>query len=510
MPLSLLKNKLNAESESLTWKILIVDDEQDIHLVTQMALKRFELDGRRLVFENAYDSEQAKEKLLADPEIALVFLDVVMETDDAGLRVARWIREELKNNLVRIVLRTGQPGQAPEEEVIKLYDINDYKQKTELDRTKLFTTVITALRAFRDLKKIEESHRYEQMYRNGLELVIQSTARIMETKTIGQFFAGLLSQLTSLIRAEDNGLFVTTNERDVGNNPENVLYSVIAFNGEHQKSDIDPEVRILLDKAYVQKRSIMEDDSFVAYFPSSSNKCSLLYLKGVTELSEVNIQLVNVFASNVGIAFDNLLLNTEIVQTQEELLSRLGNAVESRSKEAGNHIRRIAEFSYILARELNLPESDAEVLKQASPMHDVGKIATPDSILLKPGKLDSDELTLMRLHPQIGYDILKGSDRKILQAAAIISLQHHEKYDGSGYPNALKAEGIHIFARIIAVADVFDALLHKRCYKDSWPLEKVLALINEESGKHFDPQVVAALNNKLDELLIVNSLLSED
>ena len=157
MPLSLFNN---ADTPDLPpWKVLIVDDEEDIHVVTKMALKRFELDDKKLTFLHAYSAKEGKEVLQQESDIALVFLDVVMETDDAGLELARWMRQELKNKFSRIVLRTGQPGQAPEERVIVEYDINDYKEKTELNRTKLFTTVFAALRAYRDIIKVEEARK---------------------------------------------------------------------------------------------------------------------------------------------------------------------------------------------------------------------------------------------------------------------------------------------------------------------------------------------------------------
>jgi len=190
------------------------------------------------------------------------------------------------------------------------------------------------------------------------------------------------------------------------------------------------------------------------------------------------------------------------------LISRLGDAVESRSKESGNHIRRIAEFSKLLAKEYGLDEVECEVIKQASPMHDVGKIATPDQILLKQGKLTDQEMEIMRQHAQVGYDILKGSERPILKAAAIISHQHHEKYNGSGYPRKMVGEEIHVYARIVALADVFDALIHRRCYKGAWPIDDVISLIVSEKGKHFDPKLVDILVNNLDQFIDINCALT--
>lgn len=502
MPFSILNQNQCDEIQKDKWKILIVDDEEDIHSITKLALKRFKFDSKGVQFLSAYNSQQAKDILITENDIALVFLDVVMETDDAGLLLTKWIREKLGNHMIRIILRTGQPGQAPEEKVIESYDINDYKQKTELDRTKLFTAVFSALRAYRDLQKIEASRLSELKFRTGLEQVIVSTSKILETNTLKQFFDGLLKQVISLIRLEDEGLFVLVD--GVGTICSDNRYKIIARSNSNNGLTIDKETLELLDKARLQKQSLLEKDTYVAYFPSTGNKESLLYLKGVKKLNSFNVHLLNVFASSIGIAFDNLMLNREMIKTQEELISRLGNAVESRAKDAGNHIKRIAKFSYILAKEFGLDEQSCITLKQASPMHDVGKIATPDVILLKPGSLNDEEFEIMKQHPLIGYDILKGSKRDILKAASVIALQHHEKFDGSGYPNGVAGEDIHIYARIVAVADVFDALIHKRTYKDPWPVDKTLELMKSQKGKHFDPKIIDALLNKLDKLLSIN------
>jgi response regulator RpfG family c-di-GMP phosphodiesterase len=510
MPFTLLKSD---EKKLLLnpWRILIVDDEIDIHTVTKMALKRFELEGREVEFLSAFNSNEAKQVIENNDDIALIFLDVVMETDDAGLKIAKWLREEKKNIFTRIILRTGQPGQAPEEEVIMDYDINDYKQKTELDRTKLFTSVVTALRAYRDLIKIDQSITYERAYRKGLQKVIESTTDLLEKKTLKHFFNGLLQQVISLIHVDQEGALIKPVD-GAGTICYANDYQVIAECGNISlNNSLAPKAIELLDKARKIKGSVYEDEHYVAYFPSKSDQESLLYLRGnqIEQLTDINIQLLNLFSNSIGIAFDNLLLNEEIIKTQEDLINRLGNAVESRSKEAGNHIKRMSEFCYILAKELNLPDSDCEILKQATPMHDVGKISTPDSVLLKPGKLTEEEMNTMKQHAQMGFDILAGSERPILNAAAIIAQQHHEKYDGTGYPAGLNGDSIHIFARIVAVADVFDALIHRRCYKEPWALEDILQLFKEETNKHFDPKVVSALVNKLDDILIINSQLTE-
>ena len=196
-------------------------------------------------------------------------------------------------------------------------------------------------------------------------------------------------------------------------------------------------------------------------------------------------------------------LHDELEETQREIVYKLGEIGETRSSETGYHVKRVAEYSKLFAEKLNLDKNEIKMLFMASPMHDIGKVGIPDSILNKPGKLTPQEWEIMKTHAQIGYEILKSSKRDILKSAAIVSYTHHEKWDGSGYPRGLKGEDIHIFGRITAIADVFDALGSERCYKKAWPLEKILELFNNEKGKHFDPNLIDIFINNLDDFLLI-------
>ncbi len=196
-------------------------------------------------------------------------------------------------------------------------------------------------------------------------------------------------------------------------------------------------------------------------------------------------------------------LNKEIEETQKEVVFTMGSIGESRSKETGNHVKRVAQYSKILALHYGLSKKEAELIKQASPMHDIGKVAIPDSILNKPGRFNNEEREIMNTHAKLGYDMLKHSSRPLLKAAATISLEHHEKWDGTGYPNKLEGEEIHIYGRITALADVFDALGSDRCYKKAWDDEKIFKLFKEERGKHFDPKLIDIFFDNLDEFLKV-------
>jgi putative two-component system response regulator len=196
-------------------------------------------------------------------------------------------------------------------------------------------------------------------------------------------------------------------------------------------------------------------------------------------------------------------VHEEIVDTQKELIYRMGEIGETRSKETGQHVKRVAEYSYLLATLYGLDAQSAQTLRLASPMHDIGKVGIPDAVLKKPGRLNAQEWEIMKDHAAIGRDLLKHSTRPILQAAAIVAGQHHEKFDGSGYPEGFSGEEIHIYGRITAVADVFDALGSVRVYKKAWPMDDILRYFREQSGKHFDPKLTTLLLDHLDEFLAI-------
>ena len=183
-------------------------------------------------------------------------------------------------------------------------------------------------------------------------------------------------------------------------------------------------------------------------------------------------------------------LHEEIESTQQEIIYHMGEIAESRSQETGNHVRRVAEYSRLLALKYGLDAQEANKIAMASPMHDIGKVGIPDAILHKPGKLTDEEWEIMNTHAMLGYAVLQHSKRPILQASAIIAKEHHEKYDGTGYPLGLSGEAIHLYARIVAIADVFDALSHDRCYKKAWEDPDVFAFFEKERGAHFDPNLV--------------------
>ena len=194
-------------------------------------------------------------------------------------------------------------------------------------------------------------------------------------------------------------------------------------------------------------------------------------------------------------------LREDIVATQKEVLSTLGELGEWRSQETGDHVNRVALYSELLAREYGCSDTDTQLLKMASPMHDIGKVIIPDNILLKPEKLTDDEFKIMKDHTVYGWEIFHKSKHPLLQTAALIAHEHHEKWDGSGYPKGLKGLDIHMFGRITAIADVFDALSHERVYKKAWEMERVLEFLKAQSGKSFEPKLVDIFLKNIDAII---------
>lgn len=207
---------------------------------------------------------------------------------------------------------------------------------------------------------------------------------------------------------------------------------------------------------------------------------------------------------------EQILLNQEIDNTQKEIIYRLSEVAEARSKETGNHVIRVAKYSTIIAEELGLSNKEVDILKLAAPMHDIGKLGIPDSILNKPGKLTATEFEKIKAHTIIGYEMMNKSKREIFSAASIVAFQHHEKFDGSGYPQGIKSGNIHIFGRIVAVADVFDSLASDRIYKKAWSMDRVLEFMQDQKEKHFDPDLIDILLHHIEDFLEIKNQFNDD
>ena len=482
--------------DKTSWTILVVDDEEHIHELTNILLEDFRFDGMPLNILNAHSGEDAKQILASRNDIGLLLLDVVMETDDAGLNVARYVREELKNRYTRIVLRTGQPGHAPEARVIRDYDINDYKDKTELTDIKLYTLIYSCLRSYRDICTLDRSRR-------GLERIIKSSMEIFQSDTMFQFATAMLSQITNILSLNRSAIYCTSVKDQTAFKVLAATGDMTSLLGEDDLDKIPETVRTGFNKALIKKESIHIPGAFIGYYQTTHGNESLLYITHDSKLSALDKQLLEIYSANIAIGYENLLMQEEVVNTQKEVVYMLSEAVEERSKETGAHVKRIAHLCHIIALKYGLDNEEAELIKLASPLHDVGKVGIPDAVLNKPGKHNAEEWEIMKSHAKIGADMLKKSERRTLQYASIIAGQHHEKWDGTGYPAGLKGEDIHVAARICTLADVFDALGSDRCYKEAWSNEEIIKYIKAQTGKQFEPKLVTIFLDNFEDIAAV-------
>lgn len=486
------------EKTAQVFKILIVDDEESVHEVTNMVLSPMSFHGRDLELYHAYSAQEGEKKLIENPDIAVLLLDVVMETDSAGLDLVKIIRDKLNNKLIRIILRTGQPGHAPEEDVIVNYDINDYRNKLELTTSKLFSSMITALRSYSDLVKIQRN-------KIGLEKVLSSTSSIIDMHSIDKFFAALLEQVLSLIH--DEAAQTCSSSLSIYMSffqEEKLIFDTgtgVFSDSENRQTLVKRKYgEKVLSKVRKQKH-IKTDEYFIFHHANKLGNEMLIIFEGQTCDISIEDDLLNIFIKNIAITFDNLLMSNDIKESQKDTIFMLSEMAEQRSRETGKHVKRVAYFAKEIAEELGLSELEVEEVFTTAPMHDIGKIAISDTILQKPGALNDEEFELMKTHAQKGHDLLINSEKRLMRVASIVAQQHHEHFDGNGYPQGLRGENIHIYARITGLCDVFDALSTKRIYKDSWPLDKVFSFIQEQRAKQFDPEVTDAFFARKEKIL---------
>ena len=451
--------------ESGKWKILVVEDEEDVHRLTRIVLKDLIFDGKGVEIISAYSKKEAMEILKREKDIALAIIDVVMEDKSAGLDLAKYIREELKNFKTRIIIRTGQPGYAPRREVILNYDINDYREKTELSTEMMIGVVITALRSYRDIINYEREGKM-------MNTLVNILSHPPKEKGINSFILQILKSLADFLRTNSidlSGVIVDKEGKELrfGPNP--------------------PEKKDLPDIKNGKVRWLNSNELFLNFTMGNKKIASaLLHFKG--DLNERWRELLSIYAFQLINLVGNRALETMFDETMDKMIYTLADLIEHRSVETGEHIRRVSEMTYIIAKAMGFDESYAQSIRLASMLHDVGKIGIPDNILNKPGKLTDEEYEVMKTHTIIGYKILSKHDNEVFKIAAKVALYHHENWDGSGYPEGLMGEEIPIEARIVSVIDSYDALLSDRVYRPAWPESKVAAYIKTMSGIKFDPR----------------------
>lgn len=470
-----------------SWKVAIIDDERQVHAVTKLVLGNTRIDDIPLEFLSAHSAAEGLRLFKDHPDIALAFIDVVMESENAGLDLIHKVRNDLQNHSTRIVLRTGQPGSSPEETVIRTYDINDYKSKVELTDTKLKTCAYSSIRSYRDIVTIENSQR-------GMRKVIDASDSVLLSRTLHQFGNAILEHTIQLLGIDTTEMYLVSRHEDLYGDTELMLLaatgSAIKLEHEWTPSIIPNGAKKRILQVLEQKTSVSEEGIFIGYYNTDERTESVLYTHFNQPHSSLQEDILKLFAANITLIFQNLSARENVQETQKELLLIIGDAIEQRSKETGAHVRRVALMCELLALKAGLSTEFAETLRHAAPLHDLGKVGIPEHILHKPGKLDPDEWEIMKTHASIGYDLLKNSNRIIAKMGARIAYSHHEHWNGNGYPQGLAGEAIPLEGRIVAVIDVIDALGSARSYKEPWTESDIRAYVRERRGSQFDPKLV--------------------
>jgi len=479
------------------WRILIVDDEEQVHKVTSLVLNGLRFDNSDLEIVHAYSMAEAKEILKQPPLFALAIIDVVMETDDAGLRLVRYIREELKDTDIRLVLRTGQPGQAPEETVIAKYDINDYKNKTELTSTKLKTLLYSALRSYRDIRTIEAN-------RQGLYNLIDATSKIVDAQQLPIFASAVLEEIGTLLNLDAEAVCTHSPVDAVAAKSLQKNYAILAATGRIRElieshQPLPQDITDYFDQAKKEAHSIHNDDVYIGYYNVKATGENLLYVKPNSKLNKFGYHLLDIYTKCVAIAHNNLHQKESIRQSRQELVYVLSETIERRMPDESNHVRRVSKMAYLLAQKAGLKDNTCERLKLAAPLHDIGTIGIPDHILTKKTRYTDDDKAIMAQHTLLGANILGKSERPVLRMASQIAAQHHECWDGSGKPYGLKGEEIAITSRIVTVVDVMDALACHKPYRPACQMDEIKTFLKEQSGKMFDPNLVPLALELFDE-----------
>lgn len=491
---------------SKCWKVLIADDDEEVHVITKLALSDYEYLGRPIQFFDSRCYQSSIDILSVEPDIAVILLDVVMDEADSGLKVVNFVRNVINEKKTRIILRTGQPGSAPERSVITHYDINDYKEKTELTSTKLYTSVHTSIKNYNDIRAIHSS-------RDGLNNILSSSADLYRVSSLRKFIQSTIEQFANLLRSNpDVVLLKAAQHVDAAAFTiagEGALKEPVVGTGKYKdlinkNTDelLKAEALQAVDTAFKLNQIVTMDGMIACPFVSPDIGRFVLLLEGYGILDGFDYSLLNVFLSHICRTMENNQLHREVFETQSEIINVLGEVVETRSAETSAHVRRVSKISKLIALQMNYAENKVDELELAAVLHDLGKIGISDTILTKPGKLSASEFEEIKKHTTIGAEILKNSQRQIFKLAKDIARDHHEKWDGTGYPSGKRGSEICFEARIVALADVYDALRSERSYKQAWDRVMTLDYVKSESGKHFDPIIV-------DNFLVVESAIND-
>lgn len=450
--------------------ILVVDDEPRNIQVVSNVLK--EINECHILY--ATNGEQALQRAEKN-EVDLILLDMMMPVLD-GLETCKRLKGDSRYTSIPIIFLTAKND---EESLLKAFDAGavDYISKPFL-RRELIARVTTHL---------------------NLRITQKSLAsELSDNKELLKQYKKIVDQSSIVTKSDPNGRITYANDNFCTISG----YTLEELIGKPHSIVRHPEMSSAFYKEMWETIRAKRPWNGIVKNLTKEGKVYIVDAV-VSPILNSKDEIVEYISLRKDIT-PIIELKEEIEATQKELILMLGNVGENRSKETAAHVRRVAEYAKILAAAYGLSPSECETLWSTATMHDIGKVAIPDHILNKPGKLTEEEFEIMKTHAETGYSFFKNSSRPLLHAAAIVAHEHHERWDGLGYPRGLAGEDIHIFGRITAIADVFDALGTKRVYKKGWDIDEILTYFKEQSAKQFDPTLVELLLENVDQFLLIN------
>ena len=482
--------------------VLVVDPDPTLSGLARSALDGFSLDGARVEVLAAATADEARAALYEHPNTAAILLEPVLDDPSTGLDFIRRIRTDMGNSRVRIIVCTAHPGQVPEGEVVETYDVSDYRTKDGLTPRALRTALIARLRAFTSLQA-------QAAGRKALARMLVATTGLLEMRTPDVLFPNILPRVVGLLGIGQHALLCIQGDTL----PRDRKIRVRASTGRFAKwKDVDvaeigePKVATALERLSPSSETIVEPGFCALRLRAHGGIIGMIYVEGHNNDGTAREwQLLELFRNKCSIAFENALLFEELNTAQKATVLAMGSLAEYKDNAAAGHLQRIERLVGDIARELQSQgqfkdELDDELVEKvglASLLHDVGMLSVSDETLGIPGELANNDMAAIQRHTAIGHRILSEASvplrgRSLLAIAAEIARYHHERYDGSGYMEGLRGNAIPISARIMAVADVFDALITDRQYRKAWGVEQAITWITERAGRDFDPVVVEA------------------
>jgi response regulator RpfG family c-di-GMP phosphodiesterase len=522
-------------------QILVIDDEPMIRQVFSAFLQKwgyvtfeaengregldiFERENIDLVLTDLDMPVMAGLEVLAhlfahSPETPVVIISGAGQLDDAvqSIKLGAW--DYLTKPISNMAMLENTISRCLEK--VRLVRENKMYQKHLEDEVAKKTDELRRKNIALQAEVLERKQREEEVrhINRHLETIVNASGQLFRFTTVRELLGGVLRSMNLLLKQE-MGRVELEHQQGGGNSfimlKDHDDTRMICGEGLFEGCDDTLPSATLPESLYGRLVQVLANGKseygqtdFFGHIQTPNQLGCIIYLDGCSVQSEADRRLVMIYMNNIASAVDSLALQEEIINTQKEVVITLGEVIESRSHETANHVRRVAEYTYLLAKKYGMSEQEAMLLRFASPMHDAGKIGIPDAVLNKPGKLTQEEVKVMHDHTNLGYDILKKSQRQILQMAAVVAHEHHERWDGGGYPQGLAEDDIHIYGRIVALADVFDALGSERCYKAAWPMNDVVSLVKRERGRHFDPRLVDILIEDLPEFLEIRKMFPD-